>query len=179
MWAYPRSRGATIVGAVFPINLTGLSPLTRGHLARLKFLRKTGGPIPAHAGQPAIAHLVGRVSGAYPRSRGATLSFLRLQRCQRGLSPLTRGNQCQCIGIGPWAGPIPAHAGQPGASWIIWLMHRAYPRSRGATATRYRVSWLPRGLSPLTRGNLSFMRGPARPRGPIPAHAGQPDLPAC
>ena len=71
---------------------------------------------------------------------------------------------------------------------------RAYPRSRGATATELGVTFPATGLSPLARGNLSWLSKLLTARGlsplargnrllylpsggapgPIPARAGQP-----
>ena len=51
---------------------------------------------------------------------------------------------------------------------------RAYPRSRGATATELGVTFPATGLSPLARGNLVVAVETTYRPGPIPARAGQP-----
>ena len=61
---------------------------------------------------------------------------------------------------------------------------RAYPRSRGATDFAREYLKLPKGLSPLARGNLQAQRVRVERLGPIPARAGQPPrrwarLPGC
>ena len=132
------------------------------------------GPIPAHAGEPTKRLLRRFLAWAYPRSRGGTQIKSRLPRLRRGLSPLTRGNRGSPGQVVARAGPIPAHAGEPGNQNCqgpgVW----AYPRSRGGTG---RVASLPScagGLSPLTRGNHQMTKMDDLPDGPIPAHAGEP-----
>ena len=151
--AYPRSRGATSI-SWRPMNpVWGLSPLTRGNLGAGELAAARPGPIPAHAGQPHGAGRYLRARWAYPRSRGATLVQASWRPPARGLSPLTRGNRRIGSGRSPSVGPIPAHAGQPIPQCSHSTPNRAYPRSRGATATRTPITRMPRGLSPLTRGN--------------------------
>ena len=50
--AYPRSRGATSTSGIELSALQGLSPLARGNLGQLSYVRVKKGPIPARAGQP-------------------------------------------------------------------------------------------------------------------------------
>ena len=50
--AYPRSRGATLGGALMRLHSEGLSPLARGNRVLLRRLAWSAGPIPARAGQP-------------------------------------------------------------------------------------------------------------------------------
>ena len=177
--AYPRSRGATAPWRYIRPGLVGLSPLTRGNLAGAARLRPRDGPIPAHAGQPRPSAGGRAVQRAYPRSRGATGREMKRQCGGRGLSPLTRGNQRDCHFAGTVCGPIPAHAGQPAGTCQRSRCRRAYPRSRGATASGKRALRLSLGLSPLTRGNRARAVIEQRPAGPIPAHAGQPTRRCC
>ena len=114
---------------------------------------------------------------AYPRSRGATDWLVTGADLSAGLSPLARGNPCVRRQQGSHCGPIPARAGQPcrkcqqsGPRW-------AYPRSRGATASISVSGGDQQGLSPLARGNRSDKPGRAVQAGPIPARAGQPQIP--
>ena len=131
--AYPRSRGATRRRCNDDQCVLGLSPLARGNQAAPLYVANAPGPIPARAGQPAGAACPGRASGAYPRSRGATLFLGRGRLEKRGLSPLARGNLDDVAIRGLVLGPIPARAGQPlpPLRWFPWT--GAYPRSRGAT----------------------------------------------
>ena len=94
-----------------------------------------------------------------------------------GLSPLTRGNRAHGQRLDATEGPIPAHAGQPGAAVECASCARAYPRSRGATIQSPASSVPTPGLSPLTRGNLLQHGDALLDEGPIPAHAGQPQSP--
>ena len=171
--AYPRSRGATVVGWRAGSALPGLSPLTRGNRGCSLYARHCRGPIPAHAGQPAPVFLCGNHRGAYPRSRGATdhqrrahwlgWAYPRSRGATDstvakaspawGLSPLTRGNPHRLVHPGARRGPIPAHAGQPNGLDGCFHQARAYPRSRGATAVAPSGVSCHLGLSPLTRGN--------------------------
>ena len=153
----------------------GLSPLTRGNRHGLLQLPYCAGPIPAHAGQPAGCSAAQSRTGAYPRSRGATVAAYLEHAHESGLSPLTRGNQCVSLASSRSRGPIPAHAGQPRRDYRRLARRRAYPRSRGATLRRGRRQAHRRGLSPLTRGNLSRVLFDQLADGPIPAHAGQPE----
>ena len=111
--AYPRSRGATERLGWTTRRSTGLSPLTRGNHQRTTVPHRADGPIPAHAGQPAGMTRVTEVSGAYPRSRGATPIDSANPPDPTGLSPLTRGNRTGDRILQLLLGPIPAHAGQP------------------------------------------------------------------
>ena len=115
MGAYPRSRGATVLAISSLRRLKGLSPLARGNLATYATALPQLGPIPARAGQPPMMCLGGRLSGAYPRSRGATRAVVRRRYIARGLSPLARGNPLNHRQARLSHGPIPARAGQPAA----------------------------------------------------------------
>ena len=157
----------------------GLSPLTRGNRVLGLPHHRQHGPIPAHAGQPPPSCAARWRSRAYPRSRGATIKLKLLLDNAQGLSPLTRGNHARRgAGVGA-QGPIPAHAGQPWLRVGSSRTRRAYPRSRGATASRRACSVSVWGLSPLTRGNLERAVLELAGFGPIPAHAGQPEVGAA
>ena len=51
-WAYPRSRGGTVVKMAVKKLEQGLSPLTRGNQECKAGNLLALGPIPAHAGEP-------------------------------------------------------------------------------------------------------------------------------
>ena len=152
----------------------GLSPLTRGNRHRIQSHAARAGPIPAHAGEPAMAACRSRCAWAYPRSRGGTAGAWIAAFCLLGLSPLTRGNHIDGRKTGAGGGPIPAHAGEPSHHPPLLLASRAYPRSRGGTCGTRRRKSAPGGLSPLTRGNRSRRSKSPFHSGPIPAHAGEP-----
>ena len=136
------------------------------------------GPIPARAGQPLKPQPCAQGSGAYPRSRGATCASIAPRHALEGLSPLARGNH-SCSALDASAvGPIPARAGQPPHCASHAHGHRAYPRSRGATASARRARASQTGLSPLARGNRARIKRNPPGQGPIPARAGQPSVTA-
>ena len=73
------------------------------------------------------------MTGAYPRSHGATMQAGEKIAMNPGLSPLARGN--------PVTNQLPPPSGG------------AYPRSHGATGGMALTTSLITGLSPLARGN--------------------------
>ena len=91
-----------------------------------------------------------------------------------GLSPLARGNRLQHRERIRAVGPIPARAGQPPKACVLANLHRAYPRSRGATSLAASSTAPVVGLSPLARGNLRGRQSAGHRLRPIPARAGQP-----
>ena len=91
-----------------------------------------------------------------------------------GLSPLARGNPLARHLQNLQRGPIPARAGEPMLQSRGYDLERAYPRSRGGTVPMTEKKSIPPGLSPLARGNLSWMVSNVVVKGPIPARAGEP-----
>ena len=133
----------------------GLSPLARGNRTSLRCELSGRGPIPARAGEPPSRRMAGRLSSAYPRSRGGTVVHTGMGPVLTGLSPLARGN-LDVDNVGVFlAGPIPASAGEPLSIFLFLFRGRAYPRSRGGTAVIGFVASMSVGLSPLARGTLS------------------------
>ena len=96
----------------------------------------------------------------------------------RGLSPRVRGNREKSTGETIGTGPIPACAGQPHIQDPTDLYFGAYPRVCGATTFGKASTQGMMGLSPRVRGNLEAAKGTPPVIGPIPACAGQPQLPA-
>ena len=171
---YPRPRG----GAFQPIKTSeriwGLSPPTRGSLSPDPVIHRDPGSIPAHAGEPWPSLDVQASDRVYPRPRGgAPCNHLR-DTALYGLSPPTRGSRAQ---LGPpdlARRSIPAHAGEPVATYRAELRGRVYPRPRGGAASSPLACVPFSGLSPPTRGSLlSWSSLPPHPRS-IPAHAGEP-----
>ena len=113
---------------------------------------------------------------AYPRSRGETWTNLSGTTPKKGLSPLARGNRPRTVATNPSRGPIPARAGKPTTDRDSSALIRAYPRSRGETASWQAVRFASWGLSPLARGNLRRWIRSWLSFGPIPARAGKPAL---
>ena len=50
---YPRPRGGTVCESRSTVTIIGLSPPTRGNLAKAFAIGRSQGYIPAHAGEPA------------------------------------------------------------------------------------------------------------------------------
>ena len=174
---YPRPRGGTRVKSHTLALMEGLSPPTRGNriIPRAEFpvIRS----IPAHAGEPTGGYSNGERAMVYPRPRGGTLSSRTAMRDSNGLSPPTRGNRMMRFSLTATSGSIPAHAGEPAGERHCGVVRRVYPRPRGGTGKSEVNRAREWGLSPPTRGNLSAVNRAERPRGSIPAHAGEP--PTC
>ena len=111
--AYPRSRGGTSYAFVVAHALEGLSPLARGNQLDLAGFWSCKGPIPARAGEPKCWEPLWPHLGAYPRSRGGTVTLAIFPSTLKGLSPLARGNHFFWRSSDDRFGPIPARAGEP------------------------------------------------------------------
>ena len=157
-----------------PCAVAGLSPPTRGNPRRSRRKRASGGSIPAHAGEPPRFARSAPPSGVYPRPRGGTAGADSQPPYRDGLSPPTRGNPPSPTANEGLPRSIPAHAGEPNYRGYTLLAGAVYPRPRGGTDMALTLSDAPMGLSPPTRGNPSARHPPNRPRGSIPAHAGEP-----
>ena len=118
----------------------------------------------------------GAAGRAYPRIRGGTRPRRQSACLIGGLSPHTRGNHLADFRGYRSAGPIPAYAGEPGTEPIYGNTSRAYPRIRGGTLTRSRLTTSVTGLSPHTRGNPALTEAVNRFGRPIPAYAGEPSI---
>ena len=91
-----------------------------------------------------------------------------------GLSPRVRGNPATETSAAFNSGSIPACAGEPSPATSRPPSNGVYPRVCGGTAQgaqRQPRLW---GLSPRVRGNPRTGRTGCRPRGSIPACAGEP-----
>ena len=154
--------------------LTGLSPPTRGNQCIVTLYPMDIRPIPAHAGEPAVALKVHHPVRAYPRPRGGTPRCVVLLDNDFGLSPPTRGN----LRLGPpmpaLLRSIPAHAGEPVPGCGGMVPPEVYPRPRGGTMSTAIQRGARRGLSPPTRGNLVGLTWELPFHRSIPAHAGEP-----
>ena len=175
--AYPRGRGGTQAALIPMLKSLGLSPRARGNPRRYRGGSTRTGPIPAGAGEPQHESWSYPSVRAYPRGRGGTSDRLLPAGAGEGLSPRARGNRRDPHTPDADKGPIPAGAGEPPICAARISRVRAYPRGRGGThpGEVLREDFL--GLAPRARGNpLSPIQGP-RPRGPIPAGAGEPHTP--
>ena len=132
------------------------------------------GPIPAHAGEPRRGSCCSGGSGAYPRACGGAPPVAKDGTTPEGLSPRMRGSR-GIVGAGSsFAGPIPAHAGEPMPPRPRESLPWAYPRACGGASNRPTPTSCKTGLSPRMRGSQLERLGGERGRGPIPAHAGEP-----
>ena len=194
---YPRPRGGTRVKLDAADRPRGLSPPTRGNLARTACRAgRAGGwglspptrgnppvcrcldsgirSIPAHAGEPGFVGGSVVSDEVYPRPRGGTRAAGAAARGRRGLSPPTRGNHGFAVHVDDDHRSIPAHAGEPPRRAPERPSGRVYPRPRGGTVCRAVSGAAVVGLSPPTRGNLLPRLRRDRLRRSIPAHAGEP-----
>ncbi len=176
--AYPRGRGGTYPMTDFGLGERGLSPRARGNQRHCLPKLKTGGPIPAGAGEPCRAARPCGPAGAYPRGRGGTRFPAPRPPRVDGLSPRARGNPDEHERRRARCGPIPAGAGEPTQSISSATPITAYPRGRGGTEAVGERREAEQGLSPRARGNHKLALPEATISGPIPAGAGEPGTPA-
>ena len=171
---YPRPRGGTKCRFAGARSSTGLSPPTRGNLARARGFTAMRRSIPAHAGEPGARYTVDASHWVYPRPRGGTVPPFVPPCPGGGLSPPTRGNLSCTHANFPLDGSIPAHAGEPRAQPASRTPSPVYPRPRGGTRLGRGSLILRWGLSPPTRGNPCAVVFQRLGVGSIPAHAGEP-----
>ena len=110
---YPRPRGGTRRFSFARKPNRGLSPPTRGNLARA-------------SGCPHFWTV-------YPRPRGGTYDIREIESGEAGLSPPTRGNPATSPRVPAAERSIPAHAGEPFAGGLVATAATVYPRPRGGT----------------------------------------------
>ena len=136
--------------------------------------------IPAHAGEPESWRGLRHRWKVYPRPRGGAGRLRRFGRLALGLSPPTRGSRGSAVESPAIHRSIPAHAGEPRYSTLIFPIVAVYPRPRGgATASYPPLRSALKGLSPPTRGSpVHFLAVQVNTRS-IPAHAGEPLLVYC
>ena len=158
--AHPRSRGENLAASVKVSATGGSSPLTRGKPRGVREGLGHGGLIPAHAGKTAGERVLGGVHWAHPRSRGENPRASLRMVSFMGSSPLTRGKLSRAIKVETLEGLIPAHAGKTPTWRTPTVACWAHPRSRGENLVILRLSCLPRGSSPLTRGKPGRRRVP-------------------
>ncbi len=171
---YPRPRGGAVAKAEGGATVQGLSPPTRGSLRARRDVPTHRGSIPAHAGEPRPHLPARRDREVYPRPRGGADLSGPLPLCRGGLSPPTRGSHPATTPGRPRSGSIPAHAGEPSGSDVLWDVTAVYPRPRGGASVNAADPSSAVGLSPPTRGSPGqALEVPTRRRS-IPAHAGEP-----
>ena len=171
---YPRVGGGTAIGGRDVSRLFGLSPRGRGN-PRLAAHSPVGRrSIPAWAGEPHSWIPVATHMRVYPRVGGGTVFSPEGAIAAAGLSPRGRGNPRHQRGAPVPDGSIPAWAGEPGADQDEMGGVAVYPRVGGGTIEAGMGRCGVAGLSPRGRGNPSPQTSTLRPRGSIPAWAGEP-----
>ena len=115
--------------------------------------RKSGGSIPACAGEPASIRRSLRACAVYPRVCGGTSLCSAWLYSIAGLSPRVRGNLTRSVLPSVCRRSIPACAGEPHYDPQEMVTLEVYPRVCGGTYDI--VSWArdQKGLSPRVRGN--------------------------
>ena len=130
--------------------------------------------IPACAGEPSGPDQSAGVFGVYPRVCGGARMNLAYSNSCWGLSPRVRGSHSTIKVGGPFAGSIPACAGEPAVRPSAPGSLRVYPRVCGGAWMASFTASSASGLSPRVRGShLDDGRG-VRAVGSIPACAGEP-----
>ena len=110
---YPRVCGGTRVRSGVPMRKRGLSPRVRGNLGSWRLAPMSSGSIPACAGEPSSLAGAPCFPPVYPRVCGGTRADCSEDDFVEGLSPRVRGNLRLLPLPAPWAGSIPACAGEP------------------------------------------------------------------
>ena len=171
---YPRVCGGTLMTGMGCPDGCGLSPRVRGNPTTARAVWASPRSIPACAGEPGRWCTRWGLRRVYPRVCGGTYPALPPPPPPAALSPRVRGNLCTPPTASPFAGSIPACAGEPPPDPGRGAGRGVYPRVCGGTSTRSWAWRRQRGLSPRVRGNLSRKcRACPRMRS-IPACAGEP-----
>ena len=152
----------------------GSIPARAGEPLGIRSLKSLGGVYPARAGEPFRPRPTAIAWGVYPRACGGTIPPCPAQGRCSGLSPRVRGNHVASRSSAGMGGSIPARAGEPRQPFRAGLWHRVYPRACGGTNDVFRAGRADGGLSPRVRGNPFLVARRDRPRGSIPARAGEP-----
>ena len=151
----------------------GLSPRGRGKLMAIVALLAAVWSIPAWAGETYLMLGVELALAVYPRVGGGNYVRSTLGVSSVGLSPRGRGKRQSQASPSRPTRSIPAWAGE--TSWIRRNLaaYRVYPRVGGGNLFEFGNRRRRNGLSPRGRGKpLQSVRQP-RPRGSIPAWAGE------
>ena len=133
---YPRVCGGTNPSRFDLDAGFGLSPRVRGNLRRVGRAGDKTGSIPACAGEPSYANLIGAEYAVYPRVCGGTAMALLILLGSSGLSPRVRGNHGMPRERGLERRSIPACAGEPILLNAKKSVSRVYPRVCGGTSKR-------------------------------------------
>ena len=130
----------------------GSSPLARGTLHGFLIYFNNNGLIPARAGNTWFPIRRYPTFGAHPRSRGEHPTNAGGIRTDQGSSPLARGTLGRVPAHLPYAGLIPARAGNTCGFPPPRSPAGAHPRSRGEHSGFVHGTTVEPGSSPLARG---------------------------
>jgi len=151
----------------------GPSPRARGSPRERPTRCTNQGSIPACAGQSGASSAPLSVGRVHPRVRGAVRNALRPLRPRAGPSPRARGSLSRWHSQEPFAGSIPACAGQSRPVGRRRFARWVHPRVRGAVVGKQCRSLRDQGPSPRARGSPHSAPGVRIITGSIPACAGQ------
>ena len=115
------------------------------------------GSIPAHAGEPIPAMMIGFAAWVYPRACGGAHRGDPSAVLEAGLSPRMRGSRLEASLHALGEGSIPAHAGEPVVVLVGSSLARVYPRACGGAIGYRPMRASQRGLSPRMRGSLYML----------------------
>ena len=172
---YPRACGGTRDCDNIFHHSSGLSPRVRGNHCPISSRVRSGGSIPARAGEPSSGVMNRRAAEVYPRACGGTRRRPPDLHSQQGLSPRVRGNRLAHGDRLVAGGSIPARAGEPVRRGVPMQCKWVYPRACGGTQHSNDDDVGAQGLSPRVRGNRLPAGGRCGMPGSIPARAGEPD----
>ena len=152
----------------------GPSPRVRGSPRAPASGHASPGSIPACAGKPFDAELLGTIGRVHPRVCGEALTGGRARKEARGPSPRVRGSRPRRVPEDAACGSIPACAGKPDYRRWNADQQRVHPRVCGEAGAILAPWHVARGPSPRVRGSRERPSDAVRGEGSIPACAGKP-----
>ena len=153
--------------------LQGPSPRGRGKPRTRATARGERGTIPAWAGETRRRPSAPRRAGDHPRVGGGNLISRTCVADTRGPSPRGRGKHDRQRLAGGGTGTIPAWAGETRRRHRHHPAPRDHPRVGGGNALAELTHLTRTGPSPRGRGKRQLAGDVARPKGTIPAWAGE------
>ena len=151
----------------------GPSPRVRGRVASTCPLTTQAGSIPARAGERAGGATIRGRSWVHPRACGGEAVRGGHGAHSRGPSPRVRGRAHAASLRDPLAGSIPARAGERSVAASAAARLTVHPRACGGEHGTLLPPNGERGPSPRVRGRAADRERVRRPRGSIPARAGE------
>ncbi len=169
---HPRMRGEHTPNPQSTPNSAGSSPHARGTRLRKKSPKRSGGIIPACAGNTCDFCLMLASRGDHPRMRGEHPPPVSSTTANSGSSPHARGTLRCHYSLASVSGIIPACAGNTPARSTFGSAIWDHPRMRGEHAWSVFVLTTYPGSSPHARGTPAVASGSPASSGIIPACAG-------